>query len=878
MSSSIGTRPSTSNAVVANTPFVTETFVNRCLPTSNNSAVLQFDHRFAICAGQETYLPFKCTDPDGDSLSFRLGSIKQAPGVNAVYVSPYSINNPFPYLGNYGPPFPSLSNSIDGKNGYIKFTPLGAFKESIIIEALEWRKVNGVNTLAGLTRYDFLLVSQVCTSNQPAIDVYYQETLEQGGKVNWDVCVEALEPVCFTIKSKSINTIPAATTLKADSNAYFTITQLGNDSLKVCLSSQAISSSVNPITLNLFAKEATCPTLAQRGRTIIINKFSKPSQLLRARSIGSFNRILTLEALNNIPINKASTIWQIETAPNSQQYTTIATGDSCLYLFPGPGIYKLRTIVSGTSCNATITHILKVESFSVKDSILEQVLCKNKASARVMALVNNAIGKVQYKLNNGPLQDTALFENLVAGNYLLYANDSLGQKDSILFTITQPDSELVIKSISSQNPNCHGQNTGFLQISASGGIAPLKFGLNQSNLNANPLFENLAAGEYLIKALDNNNCMVFDTVKLTQPDPIQIQFTTQADSCTNPASGKISCNISGGTMPYYLNWINYNQSGQTELDKLSQGYYYLRVTDQKACVKNDTAFVPLSNYVFTEEICTINFLHRLSPTNALPGIEITWFKSPNKRIASYQIWVSANDTAQFLLEKTIPAFASEKFIDSSDWFYLSERKYKLISVDSCGRTSSFSKIAEPLALTTGNSPNGGFYPMLTWVKPNFNSLVLEYEIYRRKPGNFFSLIKILDSNDFSFIDSSSWGQGYNFEYFIRASLMNNCQVSYIQSEIKPWATLGVGERLNPASGFSLYPNPAKHQVTLKSLAKQSFTQVQIRSIEGKLIETYLFNQAKEEAMLQLPPLSKGLYHVYISNEGTLGFTLPIMIE
>jgi hypothetical protein len=648
--------------------------------------------------------------------------------------------------------------------------------------------------------------------------------------------------------------------------------------MRICLSSLAVNNEGNkPYILTLLTKELTCPIISQRGRTLTINKFTRPSQMLRAKSFGNFNRLLTLEALNNVAINATKTIWQIETAPNLQLYTTLKTGDSCLYKFSGQGFYNLRTIVEG-GCITTLNHILQVENFSVKDSILQQVLCRNTAEGKVQALVNGAVGPLRFKLNNGPIQNSPIFEGLAAGQYQLLAEDSIGQKDSIIFNITQPQTVIELDSVISQNPVCHAGNNGSIQLFARGGTPPFRFGLNQNNLQVNSFFENLSGGVYLVKAQDNNNCIAIDTVKLSPPNPIQIQFTTQADSCTNPASGKISCNITGGTMPYYLNWINYKQSGQTELDKLTQGYYYLRVTDQKACVKTDTAFVPLSNYVFTEEICAVDFQYGLSPNNTNYGMEITWNRSPNKRIASYQIWAAANDTAPFLLKKTIQASALGKFRDSIDFFTLGKRKYKLKSVDSCGRTSAFSKVAEPLALTAGYEPNFGFFPLLTWVKPNFNSLVLEYEIYRRKPGTVFSLIKTLDSNEFSLIDSSIWGQGFTFEYYISAKLMNNCQVSYIQSEIKPWATIGVGERLNPASGFSLYPNPAKQYVTIENSGNETFNTINLYGLQGKLIETYVLDHASKSYTLSLPQLAKGMYYLGLSNNQTKLINLPFWME
>jgi hypothetical protein len=142
----------------------------------------------------------------------------------------------------------------------------------------------------------------------------------------------------------------------------------------------------------------------------------------------------------------------------------------------------------------------------------------------------------------------------------------------------------------------------------------------------------------------------------------------------------------------------------------------------------------------------------------------------------------------------------------------------------------------------------------------------------------FNLIKTLGPSENNYIDSFFVGQGLNLEYYVRANLSNNCQTSHVNSAPKTFATLSLKQPLNMATGFVIYPNPAQQSVTVKSLNKQPFTSIQIRSIEGKLIETYTFQQPQEEAPLQLPQLSKGLYHLFISSEGKTRITLPLMIE
>jgi hypothetical protein len=871
ISTTLGNRAS-SNAIVPNTPFVSETFINRCLPSPNNSAILQLSPRIPHCAGAEANLRFKLTDPDGDSITMRLGAVNHSPGISAAYNSGFSAQSPFPHVG-FGTP---AGITLDVENGWIKFIPLGSFKEAMVIEVLEWRKVNGINTLAGLTRYDLYIVSEPCLNSPPALDIFFQNNLEPASKTEWNLCQSDSNPICFTLKSRSINTTQGLTFLEADSNPYFHVTKFSSntDSLKICLSNLATSNGgTKPYVLAVFAEEVKCPWSTVRRRNLSIRKYNSPSQVVLVKSLGNFNRLLTLEALNNVPIIPSKTIWQIETAPNSQQFTTVKTGDSCLYKFPTPGVYKIRTLVEG-NCVTTLNHTIHIGDFSIRDSILSHVLCFEVPTARVQAIITSPIGPVRYKINNGPFQNSPIFEGLAAGQYQLLAEDSIGQKDSILIYITQPPTALTIQSISITNPNCHGQNTGSIQIVASGGTAPISFGLNQNNFNSNPLFENLSAGTYLVTVVDNNNCLANDTIDITQPNPLAIDFTIIADSCTNPPSGRITTNISGGTQPYLLNWLNYQSSGQTEIDKLPSGNYFLRVNDQKNCLSFDTVFVPLSNESFAEQICTINFIESTVATKH----EIKWQKTPGKRIASYQVWSAANDTAPYVLRKTILASANSSFIDSInvDDFKSNDIQYKLLTIDSCGRSSAFSKAGSSLVFTTGYD---NFGPKLNWEKPNTLAIATSYEIYRRSwLSPTYNLIKTLDSNQFSFIDTNFQVDGLNLTYYVKAIVNNNCQVSEVRSPAKNWTGVSTGKHRAAELGISLFPNPTKQKVNIFSKGTASFNIIKIYGLQGNLIQTIELDQATQSYELNLPELAKGMYYISLSNKQNSLISLPLLVE
>ncbi|MCK6612583.1 MAG: hypothetical protein L6Q78_16270, partial [Bacteroidia bacterium] len=143
----------------------------------NSSPVFNSPPLFLVSPGIEVNYNLGATDADGDSLSYRFGPAYTANGVVAPYNSPYSATVPFPYLGapaQSPPAIPPLGISIDASNGDIRFTPVGNFKAPLIIEVLEWRKINGVMTNIGITRREIDMISNTNngTYPNPSINTY----------------------------------------------------------------------------------------------------------------------------------------------------------------------------------------------------------------------------------------------------------------------------------------------------------------------------------------------------------------------------------------------------------------------------------------------------------------------------------------------------------------------------------------------------------------------------------------------------------------------------------------------------------------------------------------------------------------------------------
>jgi PKD repeat protein len=186
------------------------------------------------------------------------------------------------------------------------------------------------------------------------------------------------------------------------------------------------------------------------------------------------------------------------------------------------------------------------------------------------------------------INSTGIFTGLGAGSYYVRIVDANGCADSTAtITITNPD-EVLIGSVSWSDITCHDDNDGSIEVSASGGTAPLTYTLIPPGItNGTGLFTGLAAGTYRVVAEDINACPSDTTAPITiiNPPELLIDSMQYMDiSCFNANDGWIQLWASGGVpaLTYTLNpgGIS-NPLGL--FTNLSAGIYTVTVSDMNGC-------------------------------------------------------------------------------------------------------------------------------------------------------------------------------------------------------------------------------------------------------------------------------------------------------
>ena len=201
----------------------------------------------------------------------------------------------------------------------------------------------------------------------------------------------------------------------------------------------------------------------------------------------------------------------------------------------------------------------------------------------------NSAGTTIMQLNN--VSSSNALPNLVPGNYSLTTVDNNGCAATTYFTVAAPPA--INLSVNTVATKCN-RNDGAINISASGGTAPLQYSIdNGATYNSLSGFTNLAAGSYTVVVRDANGCTSSQTVNVAPSVvPVINAAPTVNVTCNGGSNGSITINASSGTPPLQYSIDNGAtfQAGNA-FSGLAAGSYTVMVTDVYGCTVTSTVSV-----------------------------------------------------------------------------------------------------------------------------------------------------------------------------------------------------------------------------------------------------------------------------------------------
>lgn len=267
-------------------------------------------------------------------------------------------------------------------------------------------------------------------------------------------------------------------------------------------------------------------------------------------------------------------------APFSYNWSNGSTADTAQSLSAGLN-YVIVSDAMGCS-DSLVVSLTEPDSLEIMLQNIDNALC-NGLTGNISVLVNGGVAPYSITWSNGMKGQDLL--NVRAGTYSVNVTDSKGCAAKASYTITEPDSFIVVVD-SVKHPSCVGENDGEVYLRALGNAKISSIVINQGKVNPGGVTD-LSAGRYSVFVLDSAGCGANVDFEIKDPQPLVVEdVNVIAPGCDPSDLGFIELAVKGGVAPYSFQWGD----GVTTLNRysVSQGTYQLQVTDAAGCSTSRT--------------------------------------------------------------------------------------------------------------------------------------------------------------------------------------------------------------------------------------------------------------------------------------------------
>ncbi|MCB0521870.1 MAG: gliding motility-associated C-terminal domain-containing protein [Lewinellaceae bacterium] len=272
------------------------------------------------------------------------------------------------------------------------------------------------------------------------------------------------------------------------------------------------------------------------------------------------------------------------TLPYSFSWSNAATTEDLSGIISGN--YAV-TVTAANGCSATGSYSVPNNSntFTINGLANANTLCAG-ANGGIDLSISPA-SSYSFVWSNG--ETTEDLGSLLPGNYTVTVSDGGTCTASATFAVGNGQPTVTVSGIP-QDISCFGENSGAINLTASGGSAPYLFDWSPA-IPGNPEDPSaLSAGDYNVVVTDASGCSGTAGFTLQQPaSAVQLAcHQTGNVSLPGASDGAGSVDISGGVAPYGVSWTPGGtqanvQPGSFNLNNLGEGNYAVVVTDANGC-------------------------------------------------------------------------------------------------------------------------------------------------------------------------------------------------------------------------------------------------------------------------------------------------------
>ncbi len=274
----------------------------------------------------------------------------------------------------------------------------------------------------------------------------------------------------------------------------------------------------------------------------------------------------------------------------------------------GPGIYTI-TVRDAFGCETTLPAEIIATQLLVDAVLSGGIDCTVTPDAEITGTIAGGTPPYTHavSINGGafnPLGATGspfIYSTSTAGTYQFEITDANGCTATSPIINVNPISPPVLDVITQTHPIlCNGDENGAINVTFDPTVGTPPFLINVFNDTTGTDYgtqtSGLPAGDYTITLTDANSCTDSDTITISEPDPIVVDFSTVDITCVpgGTSLGSIIINsTTGGVGPYdyfvtgtngYSNSaLDVTGSTPVNFDVVDFGLYEINVVDDNGC-------------------------------------------------------------------------------------------------------------------------------------------------------------------------------------------------------------------------------------------------------------------------------------------------------
>ena len=298
---------------------------------------------------------------------------------------------------------------------------------------------------------------------------------------------------------------------------------------------------------------------------------------------------------NTVTVNvEASNVGQVQYSLDNQTnyqtnnvYTNLNNGTHTIYVMHTNGCVKTVTVNITNWSPVTETHTQV------------NVLCNSATTGSITVNGNGGNGTYQYAISPAFTYGTAnTFNNLTVGTYTVKVKDGNNcEIETQLITITQPTVLNAIVSDFEQDV-CQGDNAGYIQVTASGGVGPYMASFNNTTnyqaVNASNIVDyfGLAGGAtYTIYIKDVNGCVTSVQQTLDPAVDLDPNAVVVYDCLDNQSTNTVTISVDAiyqNDVVYSIDGVNFQLSNT--FTNVAAGNYTAYVEHSNGCFNSNETF------------------------------------------------------------------------------------------------------------------------------------------------------------------------------------------------------------------------------------------------------------------------------------------------